>query len=153
VDSTQAKAMAPTRIQDVWTVVSKSCDGVSMVPAPYESYRFDSVHFVHVLESSRTDDSLCVSAFAYNRAVSTFSGDSRSYREVSTLSSTLEKRECWRLRDGEPSGKPIAEQPEKFGPETLSAEMTSTHDTIVLELARSSDCPTGTLRLVLDKVQ
>jgi hypothetical protein len=85
-------------INEPWSVISKSCNGMSLKSESSEKYRLDENLFVRV-EGDDTAARRCVVAYVYERLVSEASHSITTRQERGVLQGSKGKRKCYDKND------------------------------------------------------
>jgi hypothetical protein len=136
-------------VKDNWKVTSKKCNGTALKNPLEEVYKFDDNKLVRVEKVFEDNRKLCKSGYVYDRKIKKYETGS-TYKEESTLYSSLVKKTCWQKKDGkviEPGTSDIIE----FGPEEMGLLMSVTGNSATFNITDSKDCAGNTLEVLLAK--
>ncbi len=135
-------------INEPWSVISKSCNGMSLKSESSEKYRLDENLFVRV-EGDDTGARHCVVAYVYERLKSEASHSNTTRQERGVLQGSKAKRKCW---DKTNILAAATEDVITFGPEELSYSLAGDTDHVTMVIQKGQGCATGALNLELGKV-
>jgi hypothetical protein len=144
-DEDTTPPLQPTDVQQVWDIRAMTCNGAPLAPLAGEYYRLDASHVVRIEKTTDDATSVCRAGFVFDKAISSSGVVGSTYEEEATLVDAGMKTTCWAKQNGMEVEPPTSDTLGEFGPETRGFKMSTTPDTVTLEMGPGSRCSEGTL--------